>query len=230
MPLQDNLLRGNIAATVARNAFRGGAANWPNSPPNAQSELDAHRVIAKTTILAKHSWLSSIGISNPEIAAPSPNNLYDLGEYFGGNNSSFGNCGEMSAVAFRHLVELWRRTGYGTPLAHVGIFKGNHDFVVIGLPAHAMKVVSGFMWPHLIVSMDYAPDTIGADTVICDPWIDQGQGRVFRALDRPRWHSFTHDVLVQTNRQGAPVGNKLNLFVQVYCTSPDLSDQTVRIG
>ena len=64
-----------------------------------------------------------------------------------------GNCGELSAVAMRQLMNR-----HVNPLDYMSLSNGDHTFVVID---------------RLANSREQDPQTWGENAVICDPWIRQ---------------------------------------------------------
>ena len=83
MSLEENMMLGNVAATVGRAAFPDGAYNWPDSSAESEAHLESHRNIVKTTIMAKHGFFSSFGIGTPTVSPPTSNNLHQIGDYPG---------------------------------------------------------------------------------------------------------------------------------------------------
>lgn len=93
---------------------------------------------------------------------------------------AFGNCGELSAVAFRFLAKQ--------PLdGSVGFFSwvnGNHEFVVAGLPS----ALATRNWAY---DPDAAPREWGGRAIWCDPWAD----RCFDTWKSATWETHAKAIL-----------------------------------
>lgn len=113
--------------------------------------------------------------------------------------ADFGNCGELSAVAYRYLV----KNGGAGRVGYIEWVGGNHVFVVLGLNAMA-KMTSEY-------TSEKAPTDWGRNAVWCDPWAKQ----CFETYRDTLWKQKTTAIFAKT-QAGSSAGTSFSLKAVSY--------------
>ncbi len=107
------------------------------------NRMDAQSRVASDIRQRNADLLASLRLNKPN---PKQADILQVAAY--ARQYGIGNCGELAAVAYKHLLDHGVR-----PLDYMNLTNGSdHSFVILGRPANKM------------------PLECGDEVIVCDPW------------------------------------------------------------
>jgi hypothetical protein len=115
-----------------------------------------------------------------------------------------GNCGELSAVAYKWLV-----THGAHGVTFCGLSGGNHEFLIVGAPPPTRAATGN-------LSVGTPPTEFGQDAVWCDPWY----GACFAVTSPEQWalglRSIVHQTMPKSRGDLSQLISGLSIYIISY--------------